>query len=173
MEKLISMTDYVLEQKRPTASEDLNEADYYYQECEVLQNICNYANFLKQPLELWMFVPCDENGNILEEPNHLDYKLKNQFNELVFTSQAKQNKYHSDFDKYQQAKDKVLFEFKDFEFEGVSDGVWYFLPKNKDLEPFGIIEGANVEYLIKAFDDVDLTLTQTAKTNLSEYPKQI
>ena len=40
MRKLISMTDYVLE----------------------------YANFLKQPLELWMFVPCDEDGSILEEP---------------------------------------------------------------------------------------------------------
>jgi len=30
--------------------------------------IVRYAEFLKQPLELWMFVPCDENSNVLEEP---------------------------------------------------------------------------------------------------------
>ena len=28
----------------------------------------NYDNFLQQPLTLGMFVPCDENGNILEIP---------------------------------------------------------------------------------------------------------
>lgn len=27
--------------------------------------------FVKQPLELWMFIPCDEKGNVLEEPESL------------------------------------------------------------------------------------------------------
>ena len=27
-----------------------------------------YAKFLRQLLELWMFVPCDKDGNVLEEP---------------------------------------------------------------------------------------------------------
>lgn len=33
-----------------------------------LNTIERYAKFLKQPIELWMFVPCDEDGNVLEEP---------------------------------------------------------------------------------------------------------
>jgi len=33
-------------------------------------NIERYANFLSQKLELWMFVACDENGNVLEEPKY-------------------------------------------------------------------------------------------------------
>jgi hypothetical protein len=52
--KLISMTDFVLEQNNFKVFRN--------------QQILNYANFLKQPLELWMFVPCDENGDVLEEP---------------------------------------------------------------------------------------------------------
>lgn len=31
------------------------------------------VKFGKQPLELWMFVPCDEDGNVLEEPLHDDF----------------------------------------------------------------------------------------------------
>ena len=30
--------------------------------------ICNYANFNLLKPELWMFIPCDEEGNVLEEP---------------------------------------------------------------------------------------------------------
>lgn len=55
--KLISMTDFVLEQYK------INQSPYNF-----WKKIGNYANFLKQPLELWMFVACDENGNYLPEP---------------------------------------------------------------------------------------------------------
>lgn len=34
-----------------------------------------YRQFLKQPSELWMFVACDEEGNVLEEP---DFYLDNE-----------------------------------------------------------------------------------------------
>lgn len=44
MERLISMTDFVLEQ-------DITDV-------KKRNSIVNYANFLKQKLELWMFVPC-------------------------------------------------------------------------------------------------------------------
>ena len=54
--KLISMTDFVLEQCENNKS------------CVQFENLCyNYANFLKQPLKLEMFVPCDGLGNILKE----------------------------------------------------------------------------------------------------------
>ena len=61
--KLISMTDYLPENP--------------------------YSKFLKQPLELWMFVPCDDNGNVLKEPIIND-SIK------IWT--------------YQQAKERCLFE---------------------------------------------------------------
>ena len=60
---------------------------------EYCDNTRNYANFLKQPLKLEMFVPCDSDGNVLANPNNnmnLKYpKLKHQ--------------------QYRQAKEKVLF----------------------------------------------------------------
>lgn len=54
------MTDFVLEQKLM-----LNIQGY---EKKFISNVSNYANFLKQPLELEMFVPVDEEGNVFEEP---------------------------------------------------------------------------------------------------------
>ena len=87
--KLISMTDYVLEQKE-TSTFETDQGDWYCIELEKLDKIRNYANFLKQPLELWMFVPCDENDKIMIEPN--DYMADKGY-----------------FKKYQQAKERCLF----------------------------------------------------------------
>jgi|688.fasta_scaffold717292_3 hypothetical protein len=58
MENLISMTDFVLEQRKIFKTDNIRR----FWACE------NYAKFLKQPLELWMFVPCDSEDNVLEEP---------------------------------------------------------------------------------------------------------
>jgi hypothetical protein len=83
--KLQSMTDFVL-------SLDITEI-------KQRNSIINYANFLKQPLTLGMFIPCDLEGNMLGKQytkNHLksinydgcidDYALK-----------------------YKEAKERVLF----------------------------------------------------------------
>ncbi len=51
--------------------------------------IFSYAHFLSQKLELWMFVPCDEDGNVIE------YKEPYEDGTNI---------------KYQQAKERVLFE---------------------------------------------------------------
>jgi hypothetical protein len=83
--KLISMTDFVLEQNKKLK----NAPDAYDQYCKIV----NYANFLKQPLKLEMFVPCDEDGNFLEEP------IDSIGGVELYTK------------KYQQAKDEVLFEY--------------------------------------------------------------
>lgn len=55
--KLISMTDFVLQETK----NDITLADSF-------QRSVTYANFLKQPIKLEMLVPCDENGNPLQEP---------------------------------------------------------------------------------------------------------
>jgi hypothetical protein len=85
MKKLISMTDFVLKQNNKSDSMGCS-----YWKCN------NYANLLKQPRELWMFVPCDEDGNVLEEPLKRDYNNVNINN--------------SYYKKYQQAKERCLFE---------------------------------------------------------------
>lgn len=114
---LIPMTDFVLEHPAST--------DYEWQ----LSNHLRYAKFLTQPLELWMFVPCDKNGDVLE------------FKE--FETWSKSNyEYNVYMDKYQKAKEKVLFE--GFDFIKMSEyyiiinshgkNVWYSWNKSKPVE---------------------------------------
>ncbi len=57
--KLVSMIDFILEQSIKIDGEKSKLIVY--------DKIENYANFLKQPLKLEMFVPCDENDNVLHE----------------------------------------------------------------------------------------------------------
>lgn len=57
-----------------------------------------YSKFLKQPLEKWMFVPCDEDGNILEYPEFHEPNNEDEigdYDELIY--------------EYQQAKERCLF----------------------------------------------------------------
>jgi hypothetical protein len=42
---------------------------------EMVTLIFNYALLLKDKLSLWMFVPCDKDGKIMEEPQ----SIKNTF----------------------------------------------------------------------------------------------
>jgi len=99
--KLISMTDYVewIKFKNPEefASDDLHDGVR-----GKFNRICLYAKFLKQPLTLGMFVPCDEERNVLEEPDRPPSSLHLKM-------------YESELNQYQQAKERVLFEgFKMF-----------------------------------------------------------
>lgn len=96
MKNLISMTDFVLTPMLTLVSKKVLDKlePYQYHNYSHSANI-NYAKFLKQPLELWMFVPCDENGNVLEEPYN-DGNGDNYFGALL--------------DEYQQAKERCLFE---------------------------------------------------------------
>ena len=83
--KLISMTDFVLENaKQP------------YVEGTKYKDLVNYAKFLKQPLKLEMFVPCDEDGNIISK----FYSEKENTKNLTFSQLSNQ---------YQIAETKVLF----------------------------------------------------------------
>ena len=91
--KLISMTEFVLAQR-----EKRNKDNIRFLDCE------KYANFLNQPLTLGMFIPCDEDGNVLEK--HFDYDdwLKYKDHHTYGVNFIKKCQ------EYQQAKDKVLFE---------------------------------------------------------------
>lgn len=87
------MTDFVLNARldmEKLPNEDFRET--ISRRGVLIESMFNYANFLKQPLELGMFVPCDEDGNILEEPDcNLDIRMV-------------------EMKEYQQAKERCLFE---------------------------------------------------------------
>lgn len=71
-----------------------------------LHRIENYAKILKQVIEFWMFVPCDENGILLEEltkPDWSDYNDKEGGNTELYQFNLKAYK------KFLVAKNKVMF----------------------------------------------------------------
>ncbi len=55
------MTDFVLEKSKNAPIDDYNEVNEKF-----VNSVISYANFLKQPLTLGMFVPCDDDGVVLE-----------------------------------------------------------------------------------------------------------
>ena len=58
----------------------------------------NYTDFITQPLTKGMFIPCDEDGNALEE-------------NLLFPANLEGSRKAEEYRKqYQQAKERVLFE---------------------------------------------------------------
>ena len=134
--KLISMTSFVLENaKQP------------YVEGTKYKDLVNYANFLKQPLKLEMFVPCDEDGDILEEPTNYEKRLLNMMTE-----------YNDEVYIYYQAKEKVLFEGIEFRKNG---GV-NFLTIKEDIFAFFDF---NVKFKNLTIEDLiqyDLQLTENA-----------
>ena len=69
------MTDFVLKRvNTPLAGQQVSSVRHH--ELEKYRQIFKYAKFLKKPLKLEMFVPCDEDGNILEEPDcNLDIRV--------------------------------------------------------------------------------------------------
>jgi len=97
--RLIPMTSFVI--------------DYYshegYADLQSLQLMKNYANFLKQPLSLRMFVPTDSDGELFKEPENYPIwkeaknKAKKSLN-LFSTEQIEQ------FKLYEKAKKKLWFE---------------------------------------------------------------
>ena len=95
----------------------------------------NFDEFLEQPLKLEMFVPCDENGNVLEEPQMRPER--NSFDEEDMDYDAQEL-----YD-YIKAKEKVLFEnlsYK-FGFVGLTDSKGNFSSLvDLDFKPNGIIE---------------------------------
>lgn len=105
----MSMTDFVLEQVRKMENKEI-----------AYLKIFNYAKFLKRPLKLGMFVPCDEDGDILEEPTDYEQRLPNMMTE-----------YNDEVYRYKQAKENVLFEgFKIYDYKL---NVFFYLGRKKTL----------------------------------------
>lgn len=87
--KLTSMTNFVFQQIRQKQSTS-----------EFKESVKKYAELLTQPLTLGMFVPCDKEGNVLEEPEP---------NDLCGSFSKMQTGFHDEV-KYSEAKERVLFQ---------------------------------------------------------------
>lgn len=100
--KLISNTEWgnYCKLKESSYSNRIEYLEWYF---KVRSRI---DDFMKQPLTLGMFVPCDEDGNVLVEPVKLT-QSKERWGTWEITEEWK---------KYQQTKERVLFE--GFEIEG-------------------------------------------------------
>jgi len=125
-----------------------------------LLRIEKYANFLKQLLKLWMFVPCDEEGNVLKEPNYYSCFLDNSY----LTRPQLIN--YENCVRYQKAKDRVLFEgWSLLDSEHITNGsydidilTWTFYRTN---------EGGGVGYeIIDDLTNYQLELTSTAEKEI-------
>jgi len=147
--KLISMTEKVLELEK-----EFNNGIYTF--AEFTNIICNYANFLNQPLKLEYFVPCDDKLNVLKEPK--DYKVWiNGGGGFMNVDEV------LPCQKYQQAKEKVLFDGFGYRKDRANHLIELHLNSiflftyNSSTECF-LIFGSTIEDLVK----YNLTLTQNA-----------
>jgi len=103
----------------------------------------NHRVFQSKKLELGDFVPCDEYGNVLEE-------------KCIFNTTDEDYIFNSDaFDKYQQAKEKVLFE--GFEVCNRTSKINCVVHK-EDHITLSLLKEKTIEYLVNR----NLTLTPNA-----------
>lgn len=148
MKTLIGITDFVLEENR--FKEDSDTAIF---------KTTNYTKFLKQPLELWMFIPCDEDGNVLEEPietiGGVEMYVK----------------------RYQQAKKRCLFEGWNYNIAKFSDNPFIELRDENNNYLAYDVDDKNFQYAEELFTDSEnkniedivkynLQLTSTAQKQL-------
>lgn len=95
--KLISMVEFI----NKIGNSTLHES------CEKdLAKIYNYCAFLKQPLQLGFFIPCDKDGNILENQSCNKSCSPSDFSE---NGKCGNNGCYNLSKKYEQAKERVIF----------------------------------------------------------------
>lgn len=100
MKTLIPMTSFVLEQDK----KEMEVQSLSYQTAirvRKFYSIINYAKFLKRPLELGMFIPVDEDGEVLY-PEYVGGK------EVIYDSSVQDDMMDKVLE-YNKAKEKVLF----------------------------------------------------------------
>lgn len=141
--KLTSMVDYVLsiEKNIPKGLLPLSEP---------CLKLFNYAKLLNQTLILGMFIPCDEDGNVLDVVIQMDY--------IPFEghpTKYPQELYEHDLKQYQEAKERVLFKKLSF-IENMSNNFVKLKKENND--EFLVCLSHKVESLVRQ----KLTLTESA-----------
>ena len=157
--KLIPMTDFVLQFDKPVLYFE-DRSDFLNCQVDYMGKVMYYAQFLKQTLNLGMFVPCDENGNpIILDTEHKECPISWSIDEI---------------EKYKQAKEKVLFEGFDLNQKDLSklENIFCLTKEYFQITFFTKEKGCfidnlktNKTYEIKTIEDLieyDLQLTENA-----------
>ncbi|MDX8564684.1 hypothetical protein OZ664_11800 [Elizabethkingia sp. HX WHF] len=142
--KLIPLSDFVL---KTVHTPNVNEAICWEQTEERLQKIYKYTQFLKQSLALWMLVPCDEDGNVLEQPC-----------DIMNTDGCRDCACRE----FKKAKSRVLFE--GFEYMYSFENYWIF--KHKDNFEMFVPMNSIIEKLIQ--ENIEIILTETVIKSIYE-----
>ena len=133
MQKLISMTDYVLERSDKSILQ-YTVTEIFKNGAKITNEIFEYARFLKTPLNISMFIPCDKTGNVLNEVKEFDNSVGSDEN------------YNRALRNYKIAKENVLFKGFSIKerncnssfFKYIENGfiaVYYFNEKLQKFEP--------------------------------------
>jgi hypothetical protein len=138
--KLISMTDFVITQW----SIDLTKKQR--------ERISKYANFLKQPHKKGMFVPCDENDNLLNVCEIKSFRCGDCDCDFNY-QQAKERVLFDGFETYKFSEEHIRFDYEDISLH------WY----NGSFDSFQGILPKTIEDLVK----YNLTLTPNVIKELS------
>lgn len=143
MKTLIPLSDFVLEQ---TTNE--------WSATRRLSLIIGYAEFLKQPLKLEMFVACGERyQNVLDEPNFSKFEHEKDFDTYLQT--------------YADAEKRVLFTGFSVGKFGFKDQYYVKFGDNmKAVFPFPNIRNYTIEDLIEF--DIELTPSALKQIGVKE-----
>lgn len=153
--ELVSMVDYVLElfEKMPLQPSQIECVEHNLK-------IVKYAKFLKQPLTLGMFIPCDEDGHVLKEPNINEYKSS------PFCESGLCDSYYKSLEYYNKAKERVLFKGYFLEDRFLEDRYLCYNTK-RGKRPFMPADGLGYyDSIEKVLSLWPLTLTESALKQL-------
>ena len=156
--KLVKMTDYVLNIEKRTT--------HPY---EAIELTLNYANFLKTSLTLGMFIACDEDGNplinwvecsgyVILYQNEID--IMNKMHKISEDDVFGFIKYEGS--KYQEAKERVLFEGFSLYYSVLDESNMLKLKKHSKEELFNADALFRLYETIEDLTQYNLTLTQNA-----------
>ncbi len=120
-----------------------------------------YATFMEDKPKLWMFVPCDEEGNVMEEPMRV-FDGAESDPELI---------YQNELAEYREAEQKVIFE--GFKIEKSSDDDIYFLRLNNKAfsiisynKIYGFTKITTIELLLRDFPNLEVTQSKAKELGL-------
>lgn len=117
-----SLTNEIIEPQGMAIQQEIAAANF--RKCQV------YSDFLKQPLTLGMFVPCDFEGNPLKEPRDLK-----RYNDMFLRNEQVKSDWMAECLFYEQAKERVLFEVKkDGKYYVAGHNILVFLKSGYDIE---------------------------------------
>ena len=152
--ELIKCSDYVIWRVNQAPIKDYDQVNE-----DFVNDVISYANFLKQPLTLGMFISCDEEGNVLSEQNHKAHSS---------VTNGEMFKEHTI--KIQVAEEDIMFEgfkiIKTYNGNPLSVGINYHSPVayyNDQHEKFEFYDRFKA---IEDLTELGLTLTNSAITKL-------